>query len=124
MQQTPFAPVEPDAADSCGIAVMAKASAPGHAKTRLVPPLTPAQAADCNTAFLQAGLEVRIRLPPAGSHVRTCVLSGECSDGLNDLPIGRRDLRCLFETFGRQDGRIRSASTSVIGPRCSPRTIA
>src|SRR5262245_59890222 len=38
---------------SCGIAVMAKASAPGRTKTRLVPPLTPDEAADFNTAFLQ-----------------------------------------------------------------------
>src|SRR5262245_26042489 len=53
MQQTPFPPVAPDPTDSCGIAVMAKASLAGHAKTRLVPPLTPAQAADCNTAVLQ-----------------------------------------------------------------------
>jgi hypothetical protein len=40
-------------AASCGIAFMAKASAPGRAKTRLVPPLTYDQAADLNTAFLQ-----------------------------------------------------------------------
>jgi uncharacterized protein len=38
---------------SCGIAFMAKASVPGRAKTRLVPPLTHEQAADLNTAFLQ-----------------------------------------------------------------------
>jgi rSAM/selenodomain-associated transferase 1 len=38
---------------SCGIAVMAKASAPGRTKTRLVPPLTFEEAADLNTAFLQ-----------------------------------------------------------------------
>ena len=38
---------------SCGIAVMAKASIPGRAKTRLVPPLTSAEAADLNTAFLR-----------------------------------------------------------------------
>jgi uncharacterized protein len=38
---------------SCGIAFMAKASAPGRAKTRLVPPLTFEQAANLNTAFLQ-----------------------------------------------------------------------
>jgi rSAM/selenodomain-associated transferase 1 len=45
---------KPDqAAPSCGIAVMAKASVPGHAKTRLVPPLTSAEAAALNTAFLQ-----------------------------------------------------------------------
>jgi rSAM/selenodomain-associated transferase 1 len=38
---------------SCGIAVMAKASAPGNTKTRLVPPLTFDEAARCNTAFLR-----------------------------------------------------------------------
>src|SRR6202051_2347210 len=38
---------------SCGIAFMAKASAPGRAKTRLVPPLTFEEAAILNTAFLQ-----------------------------------------------------------------------
>ena len=36
----------------CAFAVMAKASLPGRTKTRLSPPLTFAQAADCNTAFL------------------------------------------------------------------------
>jgi rSAM/selenodomain-associated transferase 1 len=41
------------AAVSCGIAFMAKASAPGRAKTRLVPPLTFDEAAALNTAFLQ-----------------------------------------------------------------------
>jgi len=35
------------------MAVMGKASIPGRAKTRLVPPLTPAEAARLNTAFLQ-----------------------------------------------------------------------
>jgi rSAM/selenodomain-associated transferase 1 len=39
-------------AASCGIAFMAKASAPGRAKTRLVPPLTFDEAAALNTAFL------------------------------------------------------------------------
>jgi uncharacterized protein len=39
--------------NSCGIAVMAKASAPGRTKTRLVPPLTAQEAAAFNTAFLQ-----------------------------------------------------------------------
>jgi len=44
---------ETRSAHSCGIAFMAKASAPGRAKTRLVPPLTFEQAAALNTAFLQ-----------------------------------------------------------------------
>ena len=39
--------------ESCGIAFMAKASAPGRTKTRLVPPLTFEEAAVLNTAFLQ-----------------------------------------------------------------------
>ena len=46
----------PDVANrpgSCGIAIMAKASAPGRTKTRLVPPLSLEQAAAINTAFLQ-----------------------------------------------------------------------
>jgi rSAM/selenodomain-associated transferase 1 len=38
---------------ACGIAIMAKASAPGRTKTRLVPPLTAEQAAALNTAFLR-----------------------------------------------------------------------
>jgi uncharacterized protein len=37
---------------ACGIAVMAKAPIAGHSKTRLVPPLTFEEAAQCNTAFL------------------------------------------------------------------------
>jgi uncharacterized protein len=41
------------AVPACGIAVMAKASAPGRAKTRLVPPLSYEEAAALNTAFLQ-----------------------------------------------------------------------
>jgi uncharacterized protein len=40
-------------AETCGIAVMAKASIPGRSKTRLVPPLTFTEACDFNTAFLR-----------------------------------------------------------------------
>jgi uncharacterized protein len=38
---------------ACAMVVMAKASIPGAVKTRLVPPLTPEQAASLNTAFLR-----------------------------------------------------------------------
>ncbi len=38
---------------TCAIAVMAKASIPGRAKTRLVPPLTAVEAASLNTSFLR-----------------------------------------------------------------------
>jgi rSAM/selenodomain-associated transferase 1 len=54
------------APSSCGIAVMAKASVPGHAKTRLVPPLTSAEAAAFNTAFLQ---DVAANILAAAGHV-------------------------------------------------------
>ena len=50
---------------SCAIAIMAKASAPGRTKTRLVPPLTFEQAAALNTAFLQ---DMAGNLLSAGSH--------------------------------------------------------
>ena len=52
-------------AGSCGVAIMAKASAPGRTKTRLVPPLTFEQAAALNTAFLQ---DVAGNLLLAGSY--------------------------------------------------------
>jgi uncharacterized protein len=44
-------------APTCAIAVMAKASIPGRVKTRLVPPLSPEQAARLNTAFLRDAAE-------------------------------------------------------------------
>jgi uncharacterized protein len=49
---------------SCGIAVMAKASVPGRTKTRLTPPLTAAEAAAFNTAFLK---DVSANLLAAGN---------------------------------------------------------
>jgi rSAM/selenodomain-associated transferase 1 len=42
-----------DASASCAIAVMAKASIPGRAKTRLTPPLGAEEAAGINTSFLR-----------------------------------------------------------------------
>ena len=57
---------------ACGIAFMAKASVPGRAKTRLVPPLTYEQAADLNTAFLQdvaANLLLAGRNAPANAGI-------------------------------------------------------
>ena len=56
---------------TCGIAVMAKASAPGRTKTRLVPPLTGAEAAEANTAFLKdifANIAEAARRVPVSGH--------------------------------------------------------
>ena len=51
--QTAVAEIDKAAIPICGIAVMAKASIAGRTKTRLVPPLTFEEAAQCNTAFLR-----------------------------------------------------------------------
>ena len=42
-----------DRGEKCAIAVMAKAPRPNHVKTRLVPPLTPQEAASLNACFLR-----------------------------------------------------------------------
>jgi rSAM/selenodomain-associated transferase 1 len=42
-----------DHGENCAIAVMAKAPRPNHVKTRLVPPLTPHEAASMNASFLR-----------------------------------------------------------------------
>jgi rSAM/selenodomain-associated transferase 1 len=60
---------------SCGIAVMAKASVPGRTKTRLTPPLTAAEAAAFNTAFLK---DVSANLLAAG---RGAAISGYMAYG-------------------------------------------
>jgi uncharacterized protein len=51
--RTVVADTDNAAVPTCGIAIMAKASIPGRTKTRLVPPLTFEEAAQCNTAFLR-----------------------------------------------------------------------
>jgi rSAM/selenodomain-associated transferase 1 len=53
IMRTALARSENAAVPACGIAVMAKAPMAGHSKTRLVPPLTFEEAAQCNTAFLR-----------------------------------------------------------------------
>ena len=72
----------PDVANrpgSCGIAIMAKASAPGRTKTRLVPPLDAEQAAAINTAFLQ---DMAANLMAAGSRASDRGLRGVRANGL------------------------------------------
>ncbi len=41
------------AGNFCALAIMTKVPRPGHVKTRLVPPLTPVEAAELNAAFLR-----------------------------------------------------------------------
>lgn len=87
---------------TCGIAVMAKASASGRAKTRLAPPLTLDEAAEFNTAFLRdiadnllaAGLQAPIKGfmaygPPGTEDFFTAI-----------MPRGIGLIECWFEKFG------------------------
>ena len=61
--------------ETCAVAIMAKASEPGRTKTRLTPPLTSAEAAALNTAFLQ---DMAAKLECAGEEVAIapCVAYG------------------------------------------------
>src|SRR5262249_1927172 len=53
VMRTAVAEIDNTPGPTCGIAVMAKASVPRRSKTRLVPPRTFEEAAQCNPAFLR-----------------------------------------------------------------------
>jgi rSAM/selenodomain-associated transferase 1 len=87
---------------SVAIAIMGKASTPGRAKTRLVPPLTAVQAACLNTAFLQDAVANVIE---AG---RTAAVAAYVAYGpagseqffRDHLPEEIRLVECSFPNFG------------------------
>ena len=68
--------------ETCGIAIMAKASAPGRTKTRLVPPLTFEEAAALNTAFLQ---DIAGNLRLAGRHAGIAGYAAFAPSGSEDF---------------------------------------
>ena len=83
---------------------MAKASAPGRAKTRLVPPLTPEEAAAFNTAFLQ---DVAANIVAAGSEASVAGYMAFGPPGPdsarffeNILPAGFELLEAWYPNFG------------------------
>src|SRR5271154_447541 len=67
---------------SCGIAIMAKASAPGRTKTRLVPPLTFDEAAALNTVFLQ---DIAANLLEAARHAGIAGYAAVAPTGSEDF---------------------------------------
>jgi rSAM/selenodomain-associated transferase 1 len=83
---------------SCGIAFMAKASAPGRAKTRLVPPLTFEEAAVLNTAFLQDVADNVLLAARAARAARNAGIAGYAAYG----PPGSEDFfrRTLPDAIG------------------------
>jgi rSAM/selenodomain-associated transferase 1 len=86
----------------CGVAVMAKASIPGRAKTRLVPPLDDSEAAAFNTVFLK---DVFANISAAG---RYASIGGYAAGGpagseafFHDiLPAEAGYFECWFGDFG------------------------
>ena len=87
---------------SCGIAVMAKASIPGKAKTRLVPPLSLEEAAAFNTAFLK---DVAANIAAAGGDVAVACYMAYGPPGSNDfftanLPAGVGLIESWHPNFG------------------------
>ena len=89
--------------ESCGIAVMAKASASGRTKTRLVPPLTSQEAASINTAFLQDIAANLLRARDRGADIAPYMAYGPI--GSSDffethLPPSIGRFECWFENFG------------------------
>lgn len=86
----------------CGVAVMAKASIPGRAKTRLVPPLSDEEAAAFNTAFL------RDVFANIGAAADRASISGYAAAGppgfdtffQETLPPDAGSFACWFEHFG------------------------
>lgn len=91
-----------DAPPRCGVAVMAKASIPGRAKTRLVPPLDHDEAAAFNTAFLR---DVFANIGAAGGRAS---IGGYAAGGPSGseaffddiLPAGATYFECWFGHFG------------------------
>lgn len=98
----PFAASRTDRPGACALAVMIKAPRPGRSKTRLSPPLTPAEAAGISECFLRDTAAnigaVAGAHPAAGVAVYTPVGLERAFDGL--LPAGFSLLAQRGELFG------------------------
>ena len=90
--------------NACGIAVMAKASAPGRTKTRLVPPLTIDEAAGFNTAFLQdvaANILAAAELTPIRSYMAFAPPGADSAAFFERiLPASIGLIECWYPDFG------------------------
>lgn len=86
----------------CGVAVMAKASIPGRAKTRLVPPLSGDEAAAFNTAFLKdvfANIAAAAGEAPIAGYAAGGPAGAEAFFR-DTLPPEARYFDCWFANFG------------------------
>lgn len=108
---------------SCAIGVMAKAPRPGHAKTRLCPPLSHGQAADLSAAFLRditENIALAARLQAIAGYIAYAPAGGETwfdghlapgtrlllADGAPLMPpnvqgLGRCLLHAVMDLLGR-----------------------
>lgn len=86
----------------CAVAVMAKASSPGRTKTRLVPPLTHAEAAACNTAFVSDVVANVETADPAG-RLQVAIASGPGEGAAffhREIGPSLRCFDAIFPSFG------------------------
>ena len=112
----------------CGIAVMAKASAPGRTKTRLVPPLTYDEAAAFNTAFLQDIAANLLKAGQAADITGTMAFGPPGSEAFfhRHLPPGIGLIEVWFPNFGEclfvaiQELLRRDHAAAVVSQRRQP----
>ncbi len=86
----------------CAIAIMGKASTPGRAKTRLVPPLTAEHAAQLNTAFLQDAVDNVVRAGESASVAAYVAYGPAGSEPFfrDNLPHDIGLIECSLPNFG------------------------
>jgi len=118
---------------SAAVAILAKAPVPGRVKTRLVPPLTPEEAATVARACLETTLR---RLVPAGGAPITLFLDGEAdgalqavarSLGVGVVPQVGADLGARLEAAFRslrESGATRTLALGSDSPTVNPAWIA
>lgn len=119
--------------EGASAAIFAKAPVPGRVKTRLVPPLTPAEAADLARACLEETLD---RFPGRVRAAWTLFLDGEPDEGLRAAaavarvriaPQGEGDLGARLErafTRLRREGARRVVAIGADSPTLPPGRIA
>jgi len=88
------------------LAVFAKAPVPGRVKTRLIPPLTPVEAARIARACLEESL--RRFVPAAEGATASLYLDGDVDDSLLAL-CGSLDVPVVPQSVGDLGARLRSA---------------
>lgn len=112
----------PELADQCAIGIMIKAPRPGASKTRLSPPLTPAEAADISRCFLRDtanSIATLARMNPRVSGFAVYTPSGSEEEFRELLPSGFKMLLQRDQGFGeRLSGAVEDLLSAGYGAVC------